>query len=241
MTVASDPVPPVGNDLSLSVVVVAYGMARELPRTLRSLASPYQRGIDPADYEVVVVDNGSPTPVDRGARGVLPGPIPAHPARPGAAVARSGGQRRHRGRRGRARRADRRRRPHGVTRVAGHGRSWPGGLAARPVIATAGWHLGPVRHMEAAEAGYDQAAEDELLGGIDWEADGYRLFEIATLAGSSGRGWFGPLSESSALFLPADLWTDLGGLDERFVDARRRPGQPRPLRPRLPLEPTAVW
>ena len=66
------------------------------------------------------------------------------------------------------------------------------------MIATAGWHLGAVRHMEAAAAGYDQATEDELLERIDWRADGYRLFEVSTLAGSSGRGWFGPLSESSA-------------------------------------------
>ena len=48
---------------SLSVVV-AYDMARELPRTLRSLAPPMQTGIAAADYEIVVVDNGSPEPVD---------------------------------------------------------------------------------------------------------------------------------------------------------------------------------
>jgi hypothetical protein len=90
-------------------------------------------------------------------------------------------------------------------------------LADRPVIATAGWHLGPVRHMEAAEAGYDQAVEDDLLAGLDWLDDGYRLFGASTLAGSSGRGWFGPLSESSALFMPASLWADLRGLDERFA------------------------
>jgi hypothetical protein len=70
--------------------------------------------------------------------------------------------------------------------------------------------------MEAAEAGYDQTVEDGLLADVDWEADGYRLFEIATLAGSSGRGWFGPMGESSALFLPATLWDELGGLDEAF-------------------------
>ena len=67
---------------------------RELPWTLRSLASPYQRGDpDPVDYEVVVVDNGSPTPVDEALVAVLPGPIPAHPGpfAPGAVVARSGG------------------------------------------------------------------------------------------------------------------------------------------------------
>ena len=38
-------------------------MARELPRTLRSLAPGYQQGIEAADYEVIVVDNGSPEPL----------------------------------------------------------------------------------------------------------------------------------------------------------------------------------
>src|SRR3954447_8216247 len=48
--------------LSLSVVVVAYDMARELPRTLKTLATPYQREISSIEYEVIVVDNGSPKP-----------------------------------------------------------------------------------------------------------------------------------------------------------------------------------
>ena len=89
-------------------------------------------------------------------------------------------------------------------------------LAARSVVATLGWHLGATRHMEAAEVGWDQQTEDELLAGIDWERDGYQLFEVSTLAASSGRGWFGPIGESSALFLPRAVWDDLGGLDERF-------------------------
>jgi hypothetical protein len=55
-----------------------------------------------------------------------------------------------------------------------------------------------------------------LLEDLDWEADGYRLFEASTLAPSSGRGWFGALAESSALFLPRASWERLGGLDERF-------------------------
>src|SRR4051812_5850649 len=39
-------------------------MAREVPRTLYSLSSAYQRDIDPDDYEVIVVDNGSSPPLD---------------------------------------------------------------------------------------------------------------------------------------------------------------------------------
>src|SRR3954471_25097452 len=52
---------------ALSVVVVAYDMARELPRTLQALEPGYQRGIEAHDLEVVVVDNGSPVPLDPGA------------------------------------------------------------------------------------------------------------------------------------------------------------------------------
>lgn len=48
---------------ALSLVVVVYDMTREAPRTLRSLATPYQRGISPQDYEVIVMDNGSPQPL----------------------------------------------------------------------------------------------------------------------------------------------------------------------------------
>src|SRR5687767_10230179 len=39
-------------------------MAREAPRTLHSLSADYQRHIDPDDYEVIVVDNGSSPPFD---------------------------------------------------------------------------------------------------------------------------------------------------------------------------------
>ena len=49
---------------AVSVVVVAYDMARELPRTLHTLDPRRQVGVDGGDYEVVLVDNGSPTPVD---------------------------------------------------------------------------------------------------------------------------------------------------------------------------------
>src|SRR5262249_61582669 len=44
----------------LSVVVVGYRMERELPRTLRSLSPSMQRGIKPDQYEIILIDNGSP-------------------------------------------------------------------------------------------------------------------------------------------------------------------------------------
>ena len=191
-------------------------MARELPRTLRSLAPGYQRGIEADDYEVIVVDNGSPAPVDPALLDAFPGqirslrvdpapPAPAHAANLGIAAADAefvglliDG----------ARMAS-----PGLLAQALVGRR----VADRPVVATLGWHLGPVRHMDAAQAGYDRAAEDALLEGLDWERDGYRLFAAATLAGSSAHGWFAPMGESNGLFMPKSLWDELGGLDEAFT------------------------
>lgn len=200
---------------ALSVVVVTYDMARELPRTLRSLDPAHQQGVVADDYEVIVVDNGSARPVDpqlvAGFGGHLRvlriDPAPPSPARAanegiGAATGDLVG-----------------------LIVDGARLVSPGllahvrlgaGLAPRPVVTAPAWHLGSVPHMRAAEVGYDQAAEDELLAGSGWEDDGYRLFSIATFAGSGWRGLFGPMGESSSLFLPRRQWDELGGLDERF-------------------------
>jgi hypothetical protein len=204
-----------GRSHALSVVVVAYAMERELPRTLRTLLAPYQRGIDVDDYEIVVVDNGSPralepasvhdgTPV-RYHRIDGASPSPAHAANVGLGLARGDVV--------------------GLI-VDGARMSSPGLLSGaltaaqvmpRAVVTAPAWHLGPDVHMRAQSAGYDQAAEDALLDAAGWEADGYELFSIATPAGSSGRGLFGAMGESSSLFLTRDLWDELGGLEERFA------------------------
>ena len=52
-----------GPTLSLSVVLVSYNMERELPRTLKSLAPANQVDMDENSYEVIVVDNGSTSPL----------------------------------------------------------------------------------------------------------------------------------------------------------------------------------
>lgn len=202
--------------VDLSVVVVAYDMRRELPRTLTTLVPPYQRELSPDQLEVIVVDNGSPEPVtpawlpETSAHVVIERiddapPSPARAANLGIARARG--------------------RLVGLI-VDGARMASPGLLATawrarrlgdRVVVTTTAYHLGAHRHMEASAAGYDQDVEDRLLASVRWQERGYDLFDISTLAGSSGRGWFGPLGESSALFMAPSLWAELGGLDERFA------------------------
>jgi len=46
----------------ISIIIVAYNMAREVPRTVQSFLVPYQQGIQAGDVEVLVMENGSPHP-----------------------------------------------------------------------------------------------------------------------------------------------------------------------------------
>ena len=199
----------------LSLIVVFHEMAREADRTLATLAPDYQRGVSATDYEVIAVDAGSATPLDAtavqarcpNARLLRTPPAPSPAAAVNAAARQAAGEAI-------------------AVSIDGARMLSPGiiagilaGLqtAADPVVATLAWHLGPKVQNESILEGYDAAAEDALLATVDWQRDGYELFRIATLAASSGSGWFQPLSESNCLAVPRAAWDSLGGLEERFV------------------------
>jgi hypothetical protein len=200
----------------LSVIVISYNMARELPRTIRSLGPAMQRDIDPSDYEVIAIDNGSTQAFGEDElRALLPGLVihRLHSATPSPAPAINFGFTVARGD------------LVGVW-IDGARIASPGllskALAAsrlhhRPVIGTIAFHLGPELQQESIRHGYNRAFEDELLARSGWETDGYRLFTISTLAWSSRGGWFELPEESNALFLRAEHWRALGFWDEGFV------------------------
>lgn len=199
----------------LSVVLVTYNMARELPRTLRSLSPRYQRDIEADDYEVVVVDNGSH---DDTYLDALYDALPnlqihrmAEPTQsPVPAINR------------------------GLDLASGDlvgvcidgarmvsprllaGAREAAACHPRPVVGTLAFHLGPAVQSVSVHHGYDQAAEDALLRSVDWHEDGYRLFSISVFASSSAAGWFATPQETNALFLKREHWRELGGFDPAF-------------------------
>ncbi|MFI0844325.1 glycosyltransferase family A protein [Mesorhizobium sp. IMUNJ 23232] len=200
--------------LAASLVLVCYQMQRELPRTLVSLSPPYQRGIAPSDYEIIIVDNGSVPPVDpetlagQGLDVIVetvdnPTVSPAPAINRGLRLARA---------------------PLIGLWVDAARMASPGLVSAcveavrlhpRPVIATFNYHLGRrLQYFSAAEE-HTREAEDALLDSIGWPQNGERLFEISTLDAKGGVT--GPMIESCALFMPRALWDELGGADEAFV------------------------
>jgi glycosyltransferase involved in cell wall biosynthesis len=199
--------------MKLSVVMVVYNMRRAAARTLLSLSARYQQAIRPEDYELIVVENGSTRPLDpekvrefgdnvRYFFVENASPSPASAVNFGLGEARGDLV--------------------GVL-IDGARIVTPNLLQLaerasathpRAVICTTGWTLGRDPQNWAIARGFDEAKEDALLDEIRWPSEPYRLFEIATLDGSSSL--VGPIAESNTLFMRRKLWEELGGMDERF-------------------------
>lgn len=199
----------------LSLIVVSYDMERELPRTLYTLSPRYQQGIAADDYEVIVIDNGSrhPPRIEDFAHLDMnlqihsfsdPRPSPVRAINYGLTLAAA---------------------PLVGVNIDGARMASPGLLnacrrAARTdsdaVVTTLSFQLGPGPQWLTMQHGYDAAWEDRLLDGIDWQNNGYRLFDISPFTENVTKGWFGPLDESNLLFMHKNLWTDLAGYDPAF-------------------------
>ncbi len=199
----------------LSVVVVFHNMQREAPRTLHSLTLSYQTMTEPFAYEVIAIDNNSSKPLDRALVESF-GPrfeyhyFPTESRSPVDAI--NFGAKIAKGR-------------YLAINIDGARILSPGIFDAiaksvkiytSPFIYTLGLHLGPNIQNESILEGYNQDVEDQMLEEIDWQADGYRLFEMSSLAGSSAQGYLGPIAESNCFCLPRNTYWELGGLNREF-------------------------
>lgn len=201
---------------ALAIIVVIFNMEREAKNTLYSLCARYQRGVEEKDYEVIVVDNGSTKPFPTDFISTLGRNFRHYyieNAKPSPASAINFGVRKSNSK-------------YIGIMIDGARIVSPGMIKyvlqafrgfQNAIVTVLGWHIGPDITRRAVEMyGYNKDAEEKLLADIEWPKDGYRLFDISTLGGSSQDGWFLPKSESSSLFMSRDNFDYLGGYDEQF-------------------------
>jgi hypothetical protein len=204
--------------LSLSIIVISYKMEGQIGNTLHSLSTPYQQNIDSADYEILLVDNGSPQPLAQAvwniAANIQYQHIPPAEAagNPGVALNRA---------------VERARGKIVCLMIDGARMVTPGVLhwglrlaqtSPRAFVEVRGWHLGPKMQVQSILEGYNSDVERELLNGIDWRNNGYRLFEISALAMSSNSGFSGKATETTCAFMSKELYQSIGGYDERYAE-----------------------
>lgn len=200
----------------LSVIVVFHNMRREAQRTLFALTSQYQVGVSPSDYEVIAVDSNSTEPLDSNwVQGMQEGfthhtikvtnPSPCRAVNFGAQIARGE-----------------------LVSIMIDGARIPtphllqnflkiAAIDPSAFTYTLGMHIGHKRQNISMQEGYCQHVEDKLISSSNWEIDGYQLFNISCLAGSSQGGYFSDIAESNCFCLSRNSFDRLGRYDERFI------------------------
>ena len=207
----------------LSIVVVTYRMQREAPRTIRSLLPPLQRHVDDLDYELIVVDNGSPESIvlddiaTRAPRAVRLVHVPPDRASVSPVRCINDAVREHATGQALMICID------GARMASSHlVRRTTDILDRHPRAFTfvASRHLGPKPQMQSVKEGYDQAAEDRLLDSVAWRSDLDALYPISVWAGAHDRRNHLLQNESNAFAMNRATWEWIGGYNEGFS----RPG-----------------
>ncbi len=205
------------NNPKLSVIVVFYDMPKQALNTLFTLSTDFQQEVGPDDYEVIAVENRSDNPIDQDALTELKGnfryflrdetlPTPVNAINFGVEQALGkqvcimvDGARM-------------------VSPRLIHFSMIAARLYPQAVISVPGYHLGEKLQQEAVSDGYNESVEQELLASVPWREDGYRLFDISCLSGTSRNGYFEPMGESNTLTVPRSLFDAAGGFDTRFTE-----------------------
>ena len=199
----------------VSFVMVVYDMPEQAQKTVKSLLTDYQTGVSPSDYEVIIVENASDNLIDESFISSLPENFTyclRQESRPTPIFAVEYGVSRARGQNICLMIDGARLLTPGVVRniILGHR------MFDKAVVTVPGYHLGSELQQDAVDSGYSTDREHDLMRGIDWPVDGYRLFDIACFSGSCASGIFLPNSESNCISIPRELWNQLGGCDPQF-------------------------
>ena len=204
-------------DVDLSIVIVCYDMAREIPRTVESFLPPLQLGARDVSYEIVILDNGSPTPVDRKtiprAENVDVRVIRIESAKSSPVFALNDCVARHV-------------RSENVMICIDGARMASAGIVVRAIenmqrdphscVYVSSRHLGPDLQFRSCMEGYNQRTEDDLLAACDWQSDLDNLYGSSVWAGAVLDGRYSAINESNAITMSRETYAQIGGFDERF-------------------------
>jgi hypothetical protein len=203
----------------LSVIVVCYKMEKQIGNTLRSLLPPYQQKIKKSEYEILIVDNGSPEPLAEEtwkiASNVHYIRIPPGEASPNPGVSINRAARQARGE-ALAIMID------GARMVTPGVLSWGLRLLEmnpRSLVEVRSWHLGPKFQSESILEGYNHEVEAAMLLESRWWENGYRLFTISASNTLTEDGFGGRAMESNCLLIAKGVFDEIGGYNERYKQA----------------------
>ena len=203
-------------ELMLSVIICFYNNKREARNTLFSLSRKYQIGINDVEYEVIVLDHGSSSPLEESEveamgkefkyRYIKDAPVSPVKAINKAVQEALGDK--------------------VIVMIDGAHIITPGvfrfnldayRLSESPFVVTPSFHLGPKRQNDSVLEGYSQDVEDKLLESSGWKDSGYRLFNATQAFSDAGNGWFGNLFETSCFGMYKKDFLRLGGFNENFI------------------------
>jgi len=202
----------------LSIVIICYKMDRQIANTILSLLPPYQQNIDEAQYEIHVIDNGSPEPLDE--KFWKQSPIVHYHYVPKDQATGNPGTALNRG-------VQLTRSKHLCLMIDGARMLTSGAVrwgldllqaSPRAVVDVRSFHLGDKLQMDAIAEGYDSEKEQELLNSIGWPGDGYRLFDIGVPSLPTRSVFLGGVFECNCLFISRGLFDEIAGYDERYAD-----------------------
>lgn len=199
----------------LSVVLIAYRMRSQAMNTLYSLSASYQHDVDPAEYEVIVVENDSAETLDADEVRALGPNFSYHrrqETRPTPVYAINFGVEQARG--------------ESICLMIDGARMLSPRVIhftlramrmnANAVVAVPGYHLGEQDQRYSSSTGHSHQLEMKMLEKIDWKRNGYRLFDISVISAANIHGVFHPLMECNCLSFPREAFLRTGGADEGF-------------------------
>jgi hypothetical protein len=199
----------------LSFILVVYNMQRQAMNTLYSLSARHQQNVDACDYEIIVVENASASTLveaDVLALGDNFRYFLRHESSQSPVGAINFG--------------------FSQIRAANICLMIDGARMVTPrvveyalmgctadidaLIAVPGYSLGWQDQRFNIEAAYDETAEMALLSSINWQQNGYRLFDIATISGANPNGCMNPLMECNCVITSAKNFAAIGGANPDF-------------------------